>query len=91
MFDGSSGTETSKIEIINHLGLFVLDLKSSFLFDIQKSSWSINLSKTFLIPFNLPHDLGDDLGDDLGENFFTKENIISYLLSGINIGFKISF
>ncbi|MEE0879158.1 MAG: hypothetical protein UH788_07755, partial [Treponemataceae bacterium] len=87
MFDGSSGTETSKIEIINHLGLFVLDLKSSFLFDIKKSSWTINLSKTFIIPFNLPH----DLGDGLGENFFTKENILTYLLSGINIGFKISF
>jgi hypothetical protein len=87
MFDGSSGTETSKIDIVNHSGLVVLDLKSNFLFDIQKSSWSINLSKTFLIPFNFSEDLSDNFGDD----FFTKENIISYLLSGINIGFKISF
>lgn len=87
MFDGSSGTETSKIDIVNHSGLVVLDLKSNFLFDIQKSSWSINLSKTFLIPLNFSEDLSDNFGDD----FFTKENIISYLLSGIKVGIRIIY
>ncbi len=82
MIDGSSGTKTSKIDIVNHSGLISLQLKSYFLFNIKKSSWLINLSKTFFVPFNLSKDLKDD-------DFFTKENIVSYLLSGIKIGVKI--
>lgn len=89
IFDGSSGTEESKLDFVNHLGLIILDLKSEFLVKFPKISSSVNISKTFIIPFYF----GERNKPGTRPEFkpISKNDILSYLLSGTKIGIKFEF
>ena len=85
IFDGSSGTEEGKLDFVNHWGLIILDLKSEFFVKFPKISSSVNISKTFIIPFYF--------GERNKPEFkpISKNDILSYLLSGTKIGIKFEF
>lgn len=83
IFDGTSGSKTSQIDILHHSGLILLNLDCNYTFSIKKFVFDTYLSKSFVIPFTL--------NDDLKFGDFTSNKIKNWLLSGITLGLKIKY
>ena len=86
IFDGSSGSETSQIDILNNTGLLLLNFECNYTFNIKKVFFDTYLSKCFVIPFSFNDDVIID-----EENIFSENIITDWLLSGITLGLKIKY
>lgn len=85
IFDGSSGSETSQIDVLNHSGLILFNLHCNYQFSIKKLFIDTYFTKDFVIPFSFNVDL------DFDDFEITREDIKSWLFSGISLGMKIKY
>lgn len=85
IFDGSSGSENSQIDILKYSGLILLNLDCNYTFYIKKFEIDTYFTKDFVIPFSFNVDL------DFDDFEITREDIKSWLFSGISLGMKIQY
>ena len=85
IFDGSSGSETSQIDVLKYSGLILLNLDCNYTFYIKKFEIDTYFTKDFVIPFSFNVDL------DFDDFEITREDIKSWLFSGISLGMKIKY
>lgn len=85
IFDGSSGSENSQIDILKYSGLILLNLDCNYTFYIKKFEIDTYFTKDFVIPFSFNVDL------DFDDFEITREDIKSWLFSGISLGMKIKY
>lgn len=83
-FDGTSGSEQKELDLIDEKGLLLIDVNSSYKFNIASTSNKLYLQKTFVIPL-----VGKKKTSP--ENNIDSEKIKSWLLSGLSLGISIKF
>ena len=81
-FNGSSGTDQKELDLINKKGLLLIDVNSSYKFNIASTSNKLYLQKTFVIPLVGKKKTSPETNID-------SEKIKSWLFSGLSLGISI--
>jgi hypothetical protein len=83
-FDGTSGSEQKELDLIDEKGLLLIDVNSSYKFNIASTSNKLYLQKTFVIPLIGKKKTSPETNID-------SEKIKSWLFSGLSLGISIKF
>lgn len=83
-FDGTSGSEQKELDLIDEKGLLLIDVNSSYKFNIASTSNKLYLQKTFVIPLVGKKKISP-------ENSIDSEKIKSWLFSGLSLGISTKF